>query len=107
MSDTADTPTPPARRGRKPVQGKPMTAAERKSRQRSQARAKVFGAHPGSLDLTTVSTYDLAAELATCIEKGFLSTSEDIMEELSARLEALRKKKAEERLKELADGPNC
>lgn len=83
-----------------------MTAAQRKSRQRHQARLKLYGPSSGEADLSTASTYDLAAELASSIEKGFLITAEDIMVELSARIEARRKKNDQERLKELADGPN-
>lgn len=68
-----------------------MTPAERKSRQRHQARVKVFGADGGSIDLTKVSTYDLTDELARCIQSSAIGTAHDIMVELSARLEAARR----------------
>lgn len=78
-----------------------MTTAERKSRQRTQARAKVFGADGGSIDLTKVSTYDLADELARCIHRSAIATAEDIMTELAARIEVARKAREVQKLKGL------
>lgn len=104
MSDTADTPTPAARRGRRSLLGKPMTAAQRKKRQRDQARAKLYGASGGEIDLTTISTYDLSAELSKCIENDSLYIAMDILNELSARVETRLKKQAQERDKLLSDG---
>jgi len=70
-----------------------MTAAERKSRQRHQARVKILGVHGGSIDLTKVSTYDLTDELARCIQSNLIGTAKDIMIELSARIEAACKER--------------
>ncbi len=102
MSDSSTPPTPPGRKGRPPLQGKAMTPAERKSRQRHEARVKLMGVRGGSIDLTKVSTYDLADELARCIQSGYISTAEDIMTELAARLQAARKAREEQQLQGLA-----